>query len=160
MGKRARIPGVSRGGGKRQAEEIATRALLLGAKWDKATSMLVKTTHSSNGPGMIPSYWEEFFDVNGNPLTQREASDRRKRANQKFKGRHGQLVTKKNNYRASFSKSFWSEALKQQFAKSKAMDDISDHMADSMRYMVDSAVFSDTMKIMRPEHLITPKVTA
>lgn len=165
MGKRARIPGVSRGTAKKQAEEIATRALLLGAEWDKTTSMLVRTTHSSNGPGMIPSYWEEFFDVNGNPLTQKEASARRKRANQKFKSRHGRLITPKNNYRASFSKSttpgLFNSKITEQFIKSnlftqKAADD----MADALQYTVDSMVLRDTMQVIkRPEIILPLKVS-
>lgn len=164
MGKRARIPGVSRGTAKKQAEEIATRALLLGAKWDKTTSMLVRTTHSSNGPGMIPSYWEEFFDVNGNPLTQKEASARRKRANQKIKGRHGQIITPKNNYRASFSKWIISNKQAMDFQKSsvqrRQVEDVNDHMADSMRYMVDSMALRDTMKIMKPTSTVTTEIKA
>lgn len=116
----------TRQGNKRQREQIATRALLLGGRYDKTTSMIIVETTTDNGPGLLPSWWQEYYDVEGRQLSQREGRERQKQAARRYRGgsRFVPTVGQKldtQKYRDMFSKSFapviWGKKLEEQFKK-------------------------------------------
>lgn len=77
MGKRSKPPGLpKKTPTKKQREQITARAMLLGATWDDPTNMFIKTDRHDNGPGMIPSHWTTYFNVNGVELSLKEAKKR------------------------------------------------------------------------------------
>lgn len=126
MGKRSKIPGLPKEGAKRQREQIATRALLLGGRYDKATSMIIVETTTDNGPGLLPSWWHEYYDVEGRQLSQKEGRERQKQAQRRYRGGNGFVPTvgqklDTQKYRDMYSKSFapviWSKKLEEKFKK-------------------------------------------
>lgn len=120
MGKRNKPPGIPKEGRKKQRQEIETRALLLGAVYDKATSMLVKTDTGEHGG--VPTNWTTYFDVMGRELSIKEAKRRIAEADKRLTidKRHPRYRTPKPTIytgKWAMSSKLWSEKLAAQAAK-------------------------------------------
>ena len=142
MGKKTRVPGVNTRPekGKKQRQEIATRALLLGATWDKYAGLLIREQRGEAGG--LPTVWAEYFDVNGVPVGPVEASKRIKEAEKRYRlGRHAQPL------RPSFSKSIINDAIRRQREKSNEFHKMSTHASDALRYAIDNGSM-DTIKFV------------
>lgn len=138
MGKRSRTPGLpKKGPNKQQRAEIEARAMLLGAVWDKATSMFVK--HQRGEHGGLPTWWKTFYDINGNELSQKEVSRREKEAARRYKqirGRHGQPLP--NGWIRANGKSITTKAYSDVYAT---------HAADALRYVEDARILGSLKSI-------------
>lgn len=102
MGKRSKPPGLpKKTPTKKQREQITARAMLLGATWDDPTNMFIKTDRHDNGPGMIPSHWTTYFNVNGVELSLKEAKKRIAAAEKRrIMSRHKYMANGRHRHRS------------------------------------------------------------
>lgn len=162
--------------GKRQRQEIETRAMLLDAVWDKHASLFVK--YEERVAGGMATHWTTFFDINGNELPYGEGEKRIKAA----KKRYQTPPLARGFGKSVFASKVWQEKLKKQgeFYKSAFMNQmpppedphiaatatsikimeaqgrtrINDDAADALRYAVDSEIMVKMMD-MTIKNIIT-----
>lgn len=153
MGKRNKPPGIPKEGRKKQRQEIETRALLLGAVYDKATSMLIKTEIGEHGG--VATNWTTYYDVMGRELPLKEAKRRIREADTRLTidKRHPRYRTPKPTVytrKWAMPSKLWSEKLAAQAAK--VTPEVIGEWVDEMDSL-------DTVRVVNRSVLVTNNVS-
>lgn len=139
MGKRNKPLGLPKEGRKKQRQEIETRALLPGAVYDKATSMLIKTEIGEHGG--VATNWTTYYDVMGRELPLKEANARLARANKRKAHRHSVLNRRAAN-NLNLTAKFWEQKFQEQIQAPPITPEVMKGWVNQL----DSLVTSEVMK--------------